>query len=543
MASYFQGAVKTVASYLPGKARPGYEPILNEDGDVEPTRQRAAEEEAPSTARQRAAKIIVTIGLICLTFLIILAAVVVWARSRPGDHTLPCKRTVAGEINNGYQCHPEISHHWGQYSPYFTVPSEISADTPASCDITFVQVLARHGARYPTYTKSILYKKLAAHIVTTVGNIEGRLDQQYEFLRSYEWRSGADKLTIVGVQQLSMLGYKHYQRYQSLAKDTIPFIRTTDQDRMLASALFFVDGFETARRKDPEHTGPDYDEGYPIIPIPEDPSFNNTLSRGLCDAFESGPFSHGGLDAQAVFAATFVPPIQARINEDLKGVNLTSREIIYLMDMCPFATVDPNKVPSQYEAPLSPFCHLFTTAEWRSYDYYQSLGKFYGFAQGNPMGPTQGVGFANELIARLTGKPVIDHTSTNSTLDKSKKMFPLDKNTTMFADFSHDNDMMSIYAALGLLNATKALDKENLQDLDDTKGYSASRVVPFGARSYFEKMRCGGRDEELVRVLINDRVIPLQNCGADSLGRCKLDAFIESLTFPRHDGHWDQCFE
>ncbi|KFY09236.1 hypothetical protein V492_05561 [Pseudogymnoascus sp. VKM F-4246] len=539
MASYFQRAVKIVASYLPGKARPGYEPILNEDGDVEPTRQRAA----PSTARQRAAKIIVTIGLICLTFLIILAAVVVWARSRPGDHTLPCQRTVAGEMNNGYQCHPEISHHWGQYSPYFTVPSEISADTPASCDITFVQVLARHGARYPTYTKSILYKKLAAHIVTTVGNIEGRLDQQYEFLRSYKWMSGADKLTIVGVQQLSMLGYKHYQRYQSLAKDTIPFIRTTDQDRMLASALFFVDGFETARREGPEHTGPDYDEGYPIIPIPEDPSFNNTLSRGLCDAFESGPFSHGGLDAQAVFAATFVPPIQARINEDLKGVNLTSREIIYLMDMCPFATVDPNKVPSQYEAPLSPFCHLFTTAEWRSYDYYQSLGKFYGFAQGNPMGPTQGVGFANELIARLTGKPVIDHTSTNSTMDKSKKMFPLDKNTTMFADFSHDNDMMAIYAALGLLNATKALDKENLQDLDDTKGYSASRVVPFGARSYFEKMRCGGRDEELVRVLINDRVIPLQNCGADSLGRCKLDAFIESLTFPRHDGHWDQCFE
>ncbi|KFX90707.1 hypothetical protein V490_06316 [Pseudogymnoascus sp. VKM F-3557] len=542
MASFFRDAAATAASYIPGRSRPGYEPVLTEDGDVEPAQQPVAEE-APTTPRRKAAKIILSIVLICLTFLLILAAVVVWARSRPVDHTLPCQRTVAGEINNGYQCHPEISHHWGQYSPYFTVPSEISASTPDSCEITFVQSLARHGARYPTYTKAILYKKLVQHILTIVNGIEGEFEGKYEFLRSYKWSIGADKLTIVGIQQLTMMGFKLYQRYQSLAKDTIPFIRSTDQDRMFASALWFVDGFEAARRKDPDHTGPDYDDGYPMLLIPEDPRYNNTLSHDLCTSFESGPFSHGGLDAQAVFAATFVPPIQTRINEDLKGVNLTSREIIYLMDLCPFDTVSPHKVPSQYEAPLSPFCHIFTPAEWLSYDYYQSLGKFYGFAQGNPMGPTQGVGFANELIARLTSSPVVDHTSTNSSLDGSQKTFPTDKNTTMFADFSHDNDMMAIYAALGLLNATKALDKENRQTLDETAGYSTSRVVPFGARAYFEKMRCGGQEEELVRVLINDRVIPLQNCGADRLGRCKLGAFVESLTFPRHDGHWDQCFE
>ncbi|OBT40688.1 hypothetical protein VE00_08888 [Pseudogymnoascus sp. WSF 3629] len=545
MTSFFRDAAATVASYIPGRSKPDYEPILTEDGDAEPTQQPAAdeEEEAPSTARQRAATIILTIVIICLTFLLIIAAAVVWARSGSEDHTLSCRRTVAGEVNNGYQCHPEISHHWGQYSPYFTVPSEISADTPASCEITFVQMLARHGARYPTYTKAILYKRLVGHILTTVGNIEGKLEGKYEFLRSYKWRSAADKLTIVGIQQLTNMGYKHYRRYQSLAKDTIPFIRSTDQDRMMASALWWMEGFEIARREDPEHTGPDYDEGYPALLIPEHPDFNNSLSHDLCTSFESGPFSRGGLVAQSMFAAIFVPPIQARINEDLKGVNLSLREIIYLMDLCPFDTVNPDDVPSQYEAPLSPFCHFFTTSEWRSYEYYQSLGKFYGFAQGNPMGPTQGVGFANELIARLTNSPVVDHTSTNSTLDGSQKTFPTDKNTTMFADFSHDNDMMAIYAALGLLNATEALDKENLQTIDETNGYSTSRMVPFGARAYFEKMKCGGQDEELVRVLINDRVIALQNCGVDSLGRCKLSAFVDSLTFPQHDGHWDQCFE
>jgi hypothetical protein len=63
---------------------------------------------------------------------------------------------------------------------------------------------------------------------------------------------------------------------------------------------------------------------------------------------------------------------------------------------------------------------------------------------------------------------------------------------------------------------------------------------------YVEKMTCGGgeegEDEELVRVLVNDRVVPLQNCGADSLGRCRLGAFVESLSFARGGGLWHACF-
>jgi hypothetical protein len=77
MTSFFRDAVAAVASYIPGRSRPDYEPILTEDGDAEPTQQPVAaeeEEEAPSTARKRAATIILTIAIICLTFLLIIAA-------------------------------------------------------------------------------------------------------------------------------------------------------------------------------------------------------------------------------------------------------------------------------------------------------------------------------------------------------------------------------------------------------------------------------------------------------------------------------------
>lgn len=53
-------------------------------------------------------------------------------------------------VDLGYQCQPNVSHYWGQYSPYFAVNSDIPADIPAGCNITFVQVLSRHGARDPT---------------------------------------------------------------------------------------------------------------------------------------------------------------------------------------------------------------------------------------------------------------------------------------------------------------------------------------------------------------------------------------------------------
>lgn len=221
------------------------------------------------------------------------------------------------------------------------------------------------------------------------------------------------------------------------------------------------------------------------------------------------------------------------------------------MDLCPYETV-----ADRYGRP-SRLCDIFGLSEWESYDYFQSLGKWYGYSSGNPLGPTQGVGFANELIARLTGSPVEDHTTTNSTLDSDPETFPLGRK--LYADFSHDNDMAAMFGALGLYNATRPLDKHVRQDPSGSEawGWAASWTVPFAARMYVEKMVCtttstsaspprsssSNDHEELVRVLVNDRVIPLQNCGADELGRCELGRFVESLSFARGGGHWDQCYE
>lgn len=391
-----------------------------------------------------------------------------------------------------------------------------------------MQVLSRHGARYPTNTKTEIYADLISEIQRNATAYHG----VYTFLEGFEYSLGAEDLTTFGETQMVDSGSAFYQRYKDLAKHTVPFIRASGSDRVIASAERFIEGFNNAKKDDPISPGNDSTPVISVI-ISEESGSNNTLDHGSCDQFD--PDDHLSEDPQEVFLGVFATPIRARVNTNLPGANVSIGAIPYLMDLCSFHTIADTPGASE----LSPFCSLFTESEWQEYDYYQTLGKYYRYGSGHPLGPTQGVGFANELIARLTSSPVRGHTSINHTLDSDVEYFPL--NASMYADFSHDNTMTAIYAALGLYNSTDPLSKTSVQTVEETKGYSTSWTVPFAGRAYIEKMECSGEDEPLVRALVNERVVPLHGCEVDDLGRCKLDDFIDGLSFARNDGHWERC--
>lgn len=351
----------------------------------------------------------------------------------------------------------------------------------------------------------------------------------FAFLANYSYALGADQLTEFGKHELVNSGRAFFSRYEDLAKTSQPFARASGQRRVIDSAQEFNKGFYSAKTA----AGGTEDEGYPynVTVISEAAGSNNTLDHGLCTAFEA---SNIGSIAQSTYASVFTPAITVRLNANLPNANLTLTDTISIMDLCPFETV------ASLSSTPSPFCTLFTQAEWEQYDYYQTLGKYYGYGLGNPLGPTQGVGFVNELVARLTGKPVVDHTSVNQTLDTNPSTFPLGR--SLYADFGHDNDMTAVFAALGLYNSTVPLSTTHMMTVEEMHGYSAAWTVPFAARAYFEKLQCEGEEEEMVRVLVNGRVLPLESCGGDALGRCTLGRFVDSLGFARADGHWNQCF-
>lgn len=457
--------------------------------------------------------------------LVIFAFFFIYARSQSLLRPPRCVDTP----DKGYQCEPRISHYLGQYSPFFPIPSDSSDDVPDTCTITFAQILTRHGARDPTSSKTKMYNNTIYKLKTSVDRFLGK----YAFLNTLVYNLGADQLTTFGEQQMVNSGIAFYNRYEKLFQESTPFVRSSGQPRVVMSAQNFSQGIHQAKNSKKEL---DTKYPYPILEIPEGNGFNNTLNHGLCTAFQSDEtYNSIGFKAQSTFLATFLPSITNRLNADLVSANLTAIDTINLMDFCPFATV------ASPIGMISPFCSLFTEEEWHYYDYYQSLGKYYGFGPGNPLGPTQGVGFVNELISRMTGKPVNDHTTVNHTLDGSDETFPLGH--ALYVDVSHDNEMTAIFSALGLYNATLPLSNTSIQSTQQTKGYSAAWTVPFAGRAYFEKMKCQSVEEELVRIIVNGRVMPLETCGGDALGRCTLSRFVESLSFAAGGGKWNQCFQ
>jgi hypothetical protein len=299
------------------------------------------------------------------------------------------------------------------------------------------------------------------------------------------------------------------------------------------SAELFGQGFHQAFVEDKDHADKNYP--YPMVVIEESPTSNNTLSYGLCTAFQNGWPSHTEKEAKGAWVDIFTTPLLERLQKDLPGAYLEKSDVLIFLDLCPFETV------ASPTGKISPFCHLFTQEEWKHFDYYESLGKWYGYGNGNYFGATNGVGYVNELIARIRGRPVEDHTSTNSTLDSDPASFPLDAHHKLFADFSHDNDLATVIAALGLYNTTAALSNTTFENIEETKGYSASWTVPFAGRLYFEVLDCGSSGQK-VRVIVNDRVIPLSWCKGQTDGLCDVDSFIDGLSFARAGGKWDECF-
>ncbi|KAJ5128817.1 phytase [Penicillium atrosanguineum] len=406
----------------------------------------------------------------------------------------------------------------------------VSGDVPTGCEVTFVQVLSRHGARYPTASKSKKYSELIADIQANATDFKDTT----AFLKTYNYTLGSDDLTTFGERQMVDSGIKFYNRYESLTRDTIPFVRSSGSSRVVESGKKFIQGFQQTKNTDRKA---DRDQSPPTINvvISEDAGSNNTLNHNTCTVFEASTL---GDDVDASYEARFVPPIAHRLENDMPGVTLSNDDVTYLMDMCSFDTIGMSDDGSV----ISPFCEMFTLREWNHYNYLQSLDKYYGYGAGNPLGPTQGVGFVNELIARMTHTPVHDDTTTNHTLDSNPTTFPV--NRTLYADFTHDNGLIPIFFAMGLYNGTATLSTKHIQSESAADGYSASKTVPFAARAYIEMMQCSKDTDSdpFVRVLVNDRVVPLHGCNVDKYGRCRRKDWINGLSFAKDGGDWSSCY-
>src|ERR1700722_11224633 len=70
-----------------------------------------------------------------------------------------------------------------------------------------------------------------------------------------------------------------------------------------------------------------------------------------------------------IWQSIYAPPITRRLNAAAWGANLTDTDIFNLISLCPFETVAKTT--------RSPFCNLFTRAEFQAYEYHGDLNKYF----------------------------------------------------------------------------------------------------------------------------------------------------------------------
>jgi len=218
-------------------------------------------------------------------------------------------------------------------------------------------------------------------------------------------------------------------------------------------------------------------------------------------------------------------------------------------NMCPYETVAYG---------YSAFCNLFTYDEWVGFEY--SLDLYFAGSSGfqSPTGRAVGIGYVQEVMARLHNHTLgYSGSQINVTLDNNTDTFPL--NQSLYFDFSHDTNIMSILTAFGFRQFSSFLPSTYYPGLHNL---TVSHLEPFAARLDIEIISTPhplledryaskdvgseymeGGETKYIHFILNQRTLPLgvsfPECGQRSDGWCELETFLkvqeESDELARYD--------
>ncbi|KIO21315.1 hypothetical protein M407DRAFT_218939 [Tulasnella calospora MUT 4182] len=425
----------------------------------------------------------------------------------------------------------DIFKNWGNLSPWYSVPSsafglpDTSAEAPEGCRVVGLHFLHRHGARYPSEGGPEKFKD----------QLEGMAKQgkkwkakgSLEFLNTWEYALGNELLTPFGRQQMYDLGINLRIKYGFLLNnftDALPVFRTESQDRMLYSAANFAIGF----------FGYPHEEQYLNSITYQTPGVNNTLAPYMtCPNAKAKGYRGQYFNDQWV--SKYLKGAAKRLQKDMDGMKIGTSEAYNFQQLCAYETVALG---------YSKFCELFTEEEWEGFEYAMDLSYWYNSAFGSPVARIQGLGYLQEMVARLTHTPIPIHNSTtNSTLDNNPITFPL--NQALYVDATHEVVVLNIITALNLSNfaETGPLPSDHIPE---KRSFVASQLAPFGTNMQFQLLSCDSTPGDQIRIIINDGVTPLtgiEGCPQNKHGLCPVDTFVRSQKkiIAETDWEWGCC--
>jgi hypothetical protein len=411
-----------------------------------------------------------------------------------------------------------IEHYWGALSPYFVSDEGFGHEEqplPAQCQIKQVQILSRHGSRYPTAGSWL--QDFAKQLKDTSFRASGPLSM----LNDWSYKLGEAVLVPIGKQQLYDAGVLAAMQYGDLlfgSNEKLVF-RTTSQARMTESALAFLEG---------AFGGQAWKDHVNLEVIIESPGFNNTLAPyWTCP--KSGESMIGSRNRRQ-WEAIYLKNRTADFASHIQGIQWGVKETLALQSLCAYETVAFG---------YSSFCELFNMQEYRDFDYAESIWFSQNVGFGAATGRAQGIGWVNEMLRRIEKAPLDLETlsSENTTLDGSKIFFPLTQ--PIYVDFTHDSVIAAVLTALDFEQFSAWLPPTGPKN--NKQRWSTSRLTPFAARLVVELIECD--DGEFIHFGLNGRTLSLKQ---DKYGKGRtegdgwhrLDSYLHGMSDRNSRADW-----
>ncbi|KAF3916049.1 hypothetical protein ABW21_db0203366 [Orbilia brochopaga] len=463
-----------------------------------------------------------------------------------------------------------ISRYWGQHTPYIDNDDGYfgvkDVGLPDGCGIEQVHILHRHAERFPTrsYTDGLLNENFARKILNwTTANPAAQFAGPLVFLNTWRYQMAESYLTGIGAITEFQSGVAHWNRYgRILYNATVgqlaynaslkpkPVLRTTGQSRIQNSQINWSLGFfGPSFSETPNPSLANATSAFKVVIIPEDSSQNNTLaSYNSCTNGKYEPLIDMGARNLINYVAIYLKGAVDRLQQYApEGFTFNVNDTYAMQSICAYETGFLG---------ASDFCAgLFTADEWAGYETTLDLLMYYDCSFGNPTGRSQGVGYLQELIARLTNQYITrSNSSVNYTLDNNAKDFPLGR--PFYADFTHDNTLISMLTAMSF-DYFKSPPSLSQFPPDPPRKFITSRLIPYGARIVTEVVGCSSNNpaavhskrqayyqgqygynasdstHKFIRMRLNNGILPVASirggaCSDRSDGLCEMQQFLQS---------------
>ena len=220
-----------------------------------------------------------------------------------------------------------------------------------------------------------------------------------------------------------------------------------------------------------------------------------------------------------------------------------------------------------YALDNSDACSLFTVEEWQGFEYILDILGYYGYSFGQPAGRALGLGYLQELLARLNNEYITESSSSvNSTLDSSATTFPL--NETFYLDMTYGSTIVSFLTTISLDYFRESLATTSIT----TRNFKLGKIAPFSGHLITEKIGCtepnptatnsnstiytkgqngysaAEATNKFIRIRLNNGILPLSTirgglCSDRTDGLCSLSDFTQSQSNATSEANYEFiCF-